>query len=210
MSADVREPGGTAVGGGPGRGPAGGRSPSRQRPRRGNGLHGRGRGGSADDCSRRCRRRPGPHGAASGTRHLREDFHAARWQEPVIMEMGTPGERGVIPPPLEDGIRAVVGDPAALIPPELARATPPRLPELSQPQVLRHFMRLSQMTMGTDLNIDLGLGTCTMKYSPKVNEFLARSPKMADLHPWQARRDGAGHPRDRLPLRPHVLRDLRA
>ena len=102
------------------------------------------------------------------------------------MEMGTPGERGVIPPPLEDGIRAVVGDPAALIPAELARAAPPRLPELSQPQVLRHFMRLSQMTMGTDLNIDLGLGTCTMKYSPKVNEFLARTPKMADLHPWQA------------------------
>lgn len=121
----------------------------------------------------------------TGNRYLREGFHAARWQEPVIMEMGTPGERGVIPPPLEGGIRAVVGDPAALIPTELVRGEPPHLPEVAQPQVLRHFMRLSQMTMGTDVNIDLGLGTCTMKYSPKVNEFLARCPKMADLHPWQ-------------------------
>ncbi|MHB8870099.1 MAG: aminomethyl-transferring glycine dehydrogenase subunit GcvPB [Thermoleophilia bacterium] len=118
-------------------------------------------------------------------RYLREGFHAARWQEPVIMEQGSPGERGVLPPPLEAGIRAVVGDPAALIPAELARAKPPALPEVAQPQVLRHYLRLSQMTMGTDVNIDLGLGTCTMKYSPKVNEFLARSPKMADIHPWQ-------------------------
>lgn len=124
-------------------------------------------------------------GGARENRYLREGFHAARWQEPVIMEQGSPGERGVIPPPLEAGIRALVGDPAALVPAELARATPPALPEIAQPQVLRHFMRLSQMTMGTDMNIDLGLGTCTMKYSPKVNEFLARSPKMADIHPWQ-------------------------
>ncbi|MCZ7662861.1 MAG: aminotransferase class V-fold PLP-dependent enzyme [Thermoleophilia bacterium] len=132
----------------------------------------------------------GSGGAPSGDghaapRHLRQGFQAVRWQEPLIMEMGTEGERGVLPPPLEPGIRAVVGDPAALIPAGLARPELPNLPELAQPQVLRHFMRLSQMTMGTDITIDLGLGTCTMKYSPKVNEFLARSPKMADLHPWQ-------------------------
>jgi glycine dehydrogenase subunit 2 len=78
-----------------------------------------------------------------------------------------------------------VGDPAGEIPPELLRQEAPALPEVAQPQVLRHFMRLSQMTLGTDVNIDLGLGTCTMKYSPKVNELLARSPKMTELHPWQ-------------------------
>jgi glycine dehydrogenase subunit 2 len=120
-----------------------------------------------------------------GYRYLREGFHAARWQEPLIMEMGSPGERGVIPPPLEPRIRESVGEPRQLIPASLVRREPPALPEVAQPQVLRHFLRLSQMTMGTDVNIDLGLGTCTMKYSPKVNEFLARSPKMADLHPWQ-------------------------
>jgi glycine dehydrogenase subunit 2 len=59
------------------------------------------------------------------------------------------------------------------------------LPELSQPQVLRHYARLSQETLGTDLNIDVGQGTCTMKYSPKINDQLARAPKVADLHPLQ-------------------------
>ena len=46
-------------------------------------------------------------------------------------------------------------------------------------------MRLSQETLGNDVNIHLGLGTCTMKYSPKVNEELVRSPKVTELHPLQ-------------------------
>ena len=50
-------------------------------------------------------------------------------------------------------------------------------------QVLRHYLRLSQETLGADLAIDLGQGTCTMKYSPKVHEILVRSPKMSELHP---------------------------
>jgi methyl-accepting chemotaxis protein len=68
----------------------------------------------------------------------------------------------------------------------MRRKAPPRLPELSQPQVLRHYARLSQENLGADLNIDVGQGTCTMKYSPKVNDQLARSPKVAELHPLQA------------------------
>ena len=56
---------------------------------------------------------------------------------------------------------------------------------MSQMQVLRHYMRLSQETIGTDINIDIGLGTCTMKYSPKVNEQLARNPKLLEVHPYQ-------------------------
>ena len=67
----------------------------------------------------------------------------------------------------------------------MRRKQPPALPELSQPQVLRHYVRLSQENLGADLNVDVGQGTCTMKYSPKVNEQLARSPKMTDLHPLQ-------------------------
>ena len=68
---------------------------------------------------------------------------------------------------------------------ELRRTEPPALPELSQPQVLRHYLRLSQETFGNDVDIHLGLGTCTMKYSPKVNEELVRSANVADLHPLQ-------------------------
>jgi glycine dehydrogenase subunit 2 len=121
----------------------------------------------------------------SENKYLREDFHAARWQEPVIMDLGSPGERGVLPPELEADIKAKVGDIAKQVPAGMLRENSPKLPELAQPQVLRHYTRLSQMTSGTDINIDLGGGTCTMKYSPKVNEVLAGMPEMLDIHPLQ-------------------------
>jgi glycine dehydrogenase subunit 2 len=79
----------------------------------------------------------------------------------------------------------VVGDVLADLPDALRRKEPPALPELSQPQVVRHYLRLSQENLGTDLNVDVGQGTCTMKYNPKINDRLAGSPKVADLHPLQ-------------------------
>ena len=116
---------------------------------------------------------------------LREHFHGVVWQEPIILEQGRPGERGVIPPAVEPEISEAVGDVLAAIPEKMRRKELPRLPELSQPQVVRHYTRLSQETLGADVNIDLGLGTCTMKYNPKINEAIARSPKMAEIHPLQ-------------------------
>lgn len=113
------------------------------------------------------------------------NFHAARWDEPLILEMGTPGERGYVPPAVDAGIADEIGDPQALIPPAMRRQEPPRLPEIAQPTVLRHYLRLSQMTMGCHVTPDASLGTCTMKYSPLANEQMVRSPKMSDLHPLQ-------------------------
>jgi glycine dehydrogenase subunit 2 len=110
-------------------------------------------------------------------------FHQASWNEPILLEMSNPGERGLLAPQLEPELGG--SDPLAGIPDVLRRSSPPALPELSQPQILRHYLRLSQETLGNDVNIHLGLGTCTMKYSPKVNEELVRSPKVADLHPSQ-------------------------
>lgn len=112
-------------------------------------------------------------------------FHQARWDEPIIFELSQPGARGVLPPEVEAGIQAEVGDVAATLPESLRRKTAPALPELAQMHVVRHYARLSQENLGVDLNIDVGQGTCTMKYSPKVNDQLARSPKMAELHPLQ-------------------------
>jgi glycine dehydrogenase subunit 2 len=112
-------------------------------------------------------------------------FHQAYWDEPVIFELSQPGARGVLVPQVEAGIVEQVGDVVATLPHSLRRKTPPALPEMSQVHVLRHYARLSQENLGVDLNIDIGQGTCTMKYSPKVNDQLARSPKMADLHPLQ-------------------------
>jgi glycine dehydrogenase subunit 2 len=112
-------------------------------------------------------------------------FHQAKWDEPIIFELSTEGERGILVPEVEDEVKNEVGDVLATIPKGVQRKQPPKLPELSQPQVLRHYVRLSQETLGTDLNIDVGQGTCTMKYSPKVNEYLARMPQMAEIHPLQ-------------------------
>ena len=111
-------------------------------------------------------------------------FHSPVWSEPVIMEMGCKGERGVLVPEAEEEIKAAVGDAASFIPEKMRRKGPPKLPEIAQPQVLRHYLHLSQMTLGMETNIDAE-GTATMKYSPKVNEMLVRSPQMSAIHPYQ-------------------------
>jgi glycine dehydrogenase subunit 2 len=120
----------------------------------------------------------------NGKPNLRR-FHQARWDEPIIFELSTAGERGILVPEVEDAIKQQVGDVLATIPDGMRRKQPPQLPEMSQSRVLRHYLHLSQETLGADLNIDVGQGTCTMKYSPKINEQLARHPKMTELHPLQ-------------------------
>jgi glycine dehydrogenase subunit 2 len=129
------------------------------------------------------------HRFSDGKLNLRR-FHQARWDEPILFELSQEGQRGLLVPEVEAGIREQVraanaATPWATLPESMRRQQLPRLPELSQPQVLRHYVRLSQENLGTDLNVDVGQGTCTMKYSPKINDQLASSPKMADLHPLQ-------------------------
>jgi len=71
-----------------------------------------------------------------------------------------------------------------LLPAGALANAPPALPELSEPQVVRHFANLSQLNMSVDTNF-YPLGSCTMKYNPKRNERVARMPGFADLHPYQ-------------------------
>ncbi len=113
------------------------------------------------------------------------DFHQAKWDEPIIFELTCPGERGVLPPQAEEAVAQAAGDPEALLPEKMRRKTAPKLPEVAQHRVLRHYTRLSQETLGADVNLEIGQGTCTVKYSPKVNEALARNPRMTELHPSQ-------------------------
>ena len=110
----------------------------------------------------------------------------AAWQEPIITTMGTEGERGVLLPPVEPALAAVAGDVLGALPAGVRRAAAPALPELSQYTVLRHYTRLSQETLGNDVGVQIGKGTCTLKYSPKVQEHLARSAAFTELHPLQA------------------------
>ncbi|HST16766.1 MAG TPA: aminomethyl-transferring glycine dehydrogenase subunit GcvPB [Gaiellaceae bacterium] len=72
--------------------------------------------------------------------------------------------------------------PVPELPEEHRRASPPRLPELSEPEVLRHFTALSTRNFGIDTGF-YPLGSCTMKYNPRINERLVGLPGFAGLHP---------------------------
>jgi glycine cleavage system P protein (glycine dehydrogenase) subunit 2 len=73
-------------------------------------------------------------------------------------------------------------DPARLIPAAQLRTRAPALPEVSEFDVIRHYTRLSRLNYGLDTHF-YPLGSCTMKYNPKINEDMARLPGFARLHP---------------------------
>ncbi len=75
------------------------------------------------------------------------------------------------------------------IPAALRRGQPPRLPEISEPELVRHFTALTTRNFGVDTGF-YPLGSCTMKHNPRVNEVAARLPGFVDLHPLQEE-DGA-------------------
>jgi len=96
----------------------------------------------------------------------------------LSFEKSVPGRRAnVLPPcdvpeqPLDD-----------LLPAELRRGTPAALPELSEPEVVRHFVALSKRNFGVDVGF-YPLGSCTMKYNPKINERCASLPGFLHAHP---------------------------
>jgi glycine dehydrogenase subunit 2 len=99
------------------------------------------------------------------------------WKEPPIFERGTPGRTGVSlgkndVPDVDLG-RALGA---------LRRKTPAHLPEVSEPEAIRHFVRLSQWNYSIDTQF-YPLGSCTMKHNPKVNEWAARLEGFALSHP---------------------------
>ena len=110
-------------------------------------------------------------------------YHAAVWDEPIVMEMGVAGRRGCHFPLADEKMQAAVGAASDLVPQSMRRRSRPALPEMSEPDVLRHYLHLSQETMGM-MGISL-FGTCTMKYNPRLTEGLAARPFVADLHPNQ-------------------------
>ena len=95
--------------------------------------------------------------------------------EPLIYELSVPGREGTKPPKLDV--------PPSELPTELLREDLP-LPEVSEIDVTRHFLRLSQLNYAIDKGM-YPLGSCTMKYNPKVNEVAARMPGFVGLHPLQ-------------------------
>jgi glycine dehydrogenase subunit 2 len=104
--------------------------------------------------------------------------HGLQFLEPPIFERGSPGRTGVSLPQLD--VPAV--DPRRVFG-GMARRETAGLPEVSEPEAVRHFVRLSQHNFSIDSQF-YPLGSCTMKYNPKVNEWAARLPGFARLHPY--------------------------
>ena len=82
-------------------------------------------------------------------------------------------------------------DPASALPARYLCAEPPALPELSEVDVVRHFTRLSQKNHGVDAGF-YPLGSCTMKYNPKINEDTAALPGFTQMHPLQPEETAQG------------------
>ena len=102
------------------------------------------------------------------------------YEEPLVFERSRRGRTGYSLPALD--VPAV--DPAACLSAQAIRDGIPGLPELSEIDVVRHFTRLSTWNAAVDLGL-YPLGSCTMKYNPKLNERAARLPGFANAHPMQ-------------------------
>ena len=100
-------------------------------------------------------------------------------EQPLLFELGKPGRKAIDLPacdvPLADN----------LMPAKYLRTSKAALPEVSQLELMRHYTQLSNRNFGVDTGF-YPLGSCTMKYNPKVNEDVARYPGLALLHPLQS------------------------
>ena len=100
-------------------------------------------------------------------------------EQPLLFELGKPGRKAIDLPacdvPLADN----------LLPAKYLRTAKAALPEVSQLELMRHYTQLSNRNFGVDTGF-YPLGSCTMKYNPKVNEDVARYPGLALLHPLQS------------------------
>src|SRR5437762_5922837 len=112
--------------------------------------------------------------------HTRAATHVTI-NERLVFEEGSAGRRGFNLPQLDVPSRAV----SSLIDSDLLRDEIPGMPELSEVDVIRHFTRLSTWNYHIDLGL-YPLGSCTMKYNPKINERMARLEGFANAHPYSS------------------------
>ena len=99
-----------------------------------------------------------------------------QFDEPLLFELSREGRTGFSFPASKKPLREP--------PKSLLRRQEARLPEISEPEVIRHFTRLSQWNFSIDTNF-YPLGSCTMKYNPRVNEEVVRYTGFAHVHPYQ-------------------------
>jgi glycine dehydrogenase subunit 2 len=122
--------------------------------------------------------RPTQPAGASATSQVQETFTGHRGldhEEPLLFDRGSIDRSGVDLPPARQVKPRLAG---------LQREEPIGLPGLSEPEAMRHYVRLSRKNYAIDQGL-YPLGSCTMKHNPRLNERLARLPGFADVHPLQ-------------------------
>ncbi|MFY9471065.1 MAG: aminomethyl-transferring glycine dehydrogenase subunit GcvPB [Bacillota bacterium] len=102
-----------------------------------------------------------------------------RRPEPLIFEISKPGRKAYSLPALDVPAKSI----DELLPQGELRKQPAELPEVSEVDLVRHFTRLSQLNHGVDIGF-YPLGSCTMKYNPKINEYAANLPGFNRIHPY--------------------------
>src|SRR5579863_10149620 len=100
--------------------------------------------------------------------------------EKLIFEQGAPGRRVFVMPAMDVPTESL----EELVPASMLRKEDAPLPEVSEIEVVRHYTHLSQRNFGVDTGF-YPLGSCTMKYNPKINEDMAVLPGFARIHPLQ-------------------------
>ncbi|MGL5115199.1 MAG: aminomethyl-transferring glycine dehydrogenase subunit GcvPB, partial [Beijerinckiaceae bacterium] len=116
-----------------------------------------------------------PHADNENARHTFTGNKALMIEEALSFETGRYDLTGVdLPAPKK--VRSRLG--------AHARKAPIGIPALSEPETMRHFVRLSQKNYGIDTGL-FSLGSCTMKHNPRLNEKMARLPGFGDVHPLQ-------------------------
>ena len=112
---------------------------------------------------------------AENTNELKLTNLSQVYEEGLIFDRSRPGRKGFS---LPDNDRDLPDE----LPEEFVRKAPLRLPETGEMEVVRHYTRLSTWNYSIDMNL-YPLGSCTMKYNPRINETVASLEHLADLHP---------------------------
>ncbi|UCG90539.1 MAG: aminomethyl-transferring glycine dehydrogenase subunit GcvPB [Candidatus Heimdallarchaeota archaeon] len=111
-------------------------------------------------------------------------FKQTTWEKTLIFELSTSGRIGHQVGELSGKEKSLLNQVKQRISPKLLRRELPDLPEVSELSVIRHFTRLSQMNYGIDTGF-YPLGSCTMKYNPKICDLVTTFPEAQNIHPYQ-------------------------
>ncbi|NHJ47530.1 MAG: aminomethyl-transferring glycine dehydrogenase subunit GcvPB, partial [Asgard group archaeon] len=116
----------------------------------------------------------------------------AYYQEPLVFEIETTKYPKYSAPKVPEKILKQIKKPETLIPKTMHRKELPNLPNLAEYQLARHYLHLAQMNFAVDTGF-YPLGSCTMKYNPKINDKISADRRVAMAHPFQPIRTVQGN-----------------